>query len=130
MRRTTDLGQRGDTFRLMFVSKNTRAGASSFISNFNSTVRTAAGNGHPDIYDYRDSFDALASTRGTDARDNTDTNPNSDGTGEPIYWLGGAKVADNYADFYNGSWDSYVRVWEGGAPVPAAERQLPGHERH
>ena len=26
--------------------------------------------------------------------------------GVPIYWLNGAKVADDYADFYDGSWDS------------------------
>ena len=106
----------------MFVSKNTRAGASSFISNFNSTVRTTAGNGHPDIYDYRDSFDALASTRGpmratTPTPTRTATARANRSTG-----LGGAKVADDYAELYNGNWDSYVRVWEDGAPVPAAER--------
>ena len=39
-----------------------------------------------------------------DARDNTDTE--SSDTDAPIYWLGGAKAADNYADFYDGSWDS------------------------
>ena len=38
---------RGDTFRLMFVSKNKRDGASQYISNYNNTVRTAAGNGIP-----------------------------------------------------------------------------------
>ena len=26
--------------------------------------------------------------------------------GVPIYWLGGAKVADQYQDFYDGSWDN------------------------
>ena len=24
----------------------------------------------------------------------------------PVYWLGGAKVADSYNDFYDGSWDN------------------------
>ena len=112
------LGQRGDTFRLMFVSKNKRNGASQYISNYNNTVRTAAGNGHADLYEFRNRFDALACTRDDDARNNTDTNPNSDGTGEPIYWVRGEKAADNYADFYNGSWDSYARVWEDGTLVP------------
>ena len=54
---------RGDTFRLMFVSKNKRDGASQYISNYNNTVRTAAGNGHPDLYEFRNQFDAVASTR-------------------------------------------------------------------
>ena len=37
----------------------------------------------------------------TDARDHTGTT----GVGVPIYWLNGAKIADNYADFYDGTWD-------------------------
>ena len=109
---------RGDTFRLMFVTSSKRAGNSDSIGNYNSIVRTDAGDGHPGIYEFRDDFNAVASTESTDARDNTDTNPNSDGAGEPIYWLGGAKVADNYADFYDGSWDSNARVWESGARLP------------
>ena len=32
----------------------------------------------------------------------------------PIYWIGGRKVADDYADFYDGTWDSYDGVSEGG----------------
>ena len=87
-------------------------------------MRTAAGNGHPDLYRFRNQFDAVACTRDDDARDNTDTNPNSDGAGEPIYWVRGEKVADRYADFYNGSWDSSrdARVWEDGTPATGNDR--------
>ena len=46
-------------------------------------------------------FRMLGSTEAVDARDNTGTT----GTGVPIYWLGGAQVADDYADFYDGDWD-------------------------
>ena len=42
-----------------------------------------------------------AAPKTDDARDNTGTT----GTGVPIYWLGGAKVADDNADFYDGAWD-------------------------
>ena len=113
---------RADTSTL--VSKNTRGGGSQYISNYNSTVRTAAGNGHPDLYRFRNQFDAVACTRDDDARDNTDTNPNSDGAGEPIYWVRGEKVADHYADFYNSSWDSSrdARVWEDGTPATGNDR--------
>ena len=32
----------------------------------------------------------------------------------PIYWLTGAKVADDYADFYDNTWDSVAATWESG----------------
>ena len=61
---------------------------------------------------YKDGFTALVSTTGDSsanppvppaiARDNTETT----GTGVPIYWYRKAKVADDYADFYDGSWDN------------------------
>ena len=52
----------------------------------------------------------LGSTADVDARDNTNTNPNTD-TSVPIYWMGGAKIADDYGDLYDGSWDS--ETWSG-----------------
>ena len=44
-------------------------------------------------------------TAATDARDNTETTYTSTAKGVPIYWLNGAKAADEYEDFYDGSWD-------------------------
>ena len=45
-----------------------------------------------------------------DARGNTRTRKpevgNDPGSSSPIYWVYGEKVADSYADFYDGSWDS------------------------
>ena len=52
------------------------------------------------IQAYSSQFRVVGSTAAVDARDNTNTT----GTGVPIYWLNGGKVADNYADFYDGSW--------------------------
>ena len=59
-------------------------------------------------------FRALVSTDTTDARDNTattftfsdDDDDTNDELGPPIYWLRGDKVADNYRDFYDGSWSN------------------------
>ena len=59
-------------------------------------------------------FRALISTAGTDARDNTattytysdDDDDTNDDLGVPIYWLTGKKVADDYRDFYDGTWDN------------------------
>ena len=102
----------GDRFRLLFVTYDRRDAASSNIATYNSFVRNAAADGHDDIQDYSDHFAALGSTRAVDARNNTGT----DGTGVPIYWLNGPRAANNYGDFYDGSWDHSNPVrYESGA---------------
>ncbi len=97
---------RGDTFRLMFITSGTTSGASDEITFYDNHVKGAAINGHPDIREHRLLFRVLGSTDAVDARDHTNTNPAKDGRGEPIYWLGGGKIADHYADFYDGLWAS------------------------
>ena len=47
----------------------------------------------------------VGSTADVDARDNTSTTYTGDDKGVAIYWLNGAKVADEYEDFYDGDWD-------------------------
>ena len=103
----------GDPFRLIFVTSTNRTASSSDIDDYNRFVIGAAGSGHADIVAYKDGFRALGSTGSVDARDNTATT----GTGVPIYWLNGNKVADDYADFYDNSWDdeSGVRNEHGSA---------------
>ena len=96
----TGLGP-GDSFRLMFIPSTGRDAVTNSISVYNNWVQTQAAAGHTDIQAYSSAFKILGSTRMTDARDNTGTT----GVGVPIYWLNGAKVADNYADFYDGTWD-------------------------
>ena len=65
-------------------------------------MQNLAAAGHTNIRPYSDQFRVVGSTAAVDARDNTGTT----GTGVPIYWLNGAKVANNYADFYDGSWSN------------------------
>ena len=91
----------GDTFRLLFLSSTKRDASSTDIADYNTFIQTTADAGHTAIQEYSSSFTSVGCTSSTDARDNTDTT----GTGVPIYWLGGDKVADNYADFYDGDWD-------------------------
>ena len=91
----------GAPFRLLFVTSGARDASSAYIEDYDDFVQSAAAAGHKLIRPYSDGFFALASTPDMDARDNTSTT----GTGVPIYWLGGAKAADNYADFYDESWD-------------------------
>ena len=91
----------GNQFRLLFVSSTTRDATSTSIGDYNSHVQSAAAAGHADIPSHSSGFKAVACTGSTDATSNTSTT----GTGVPIYWLNGNKVADDYADFYDGSWD-------------------------
>ena len=90
----------GDQFRLIFLSSTKRDGSSTDIATYNTFIQTRAAAGHTDIQAYSDGFTVVGCTAAVDATDNTGTT----GVGVPIYWLNGAKVADDYADFYDGDW--------------------------
>ena len=90
----------GDEFRLIFLSSTTHNGSSSDIGAYNTFIQGLAAAGHTDIRAYSAGFRVVGCTANTDAVDNTATT----GTGVPIYWLSGNQVADDYADFYDGSW--------------------------
>ena len=97
----------GDQFRLLFLSSTKRNAQTTDIAVYNTFIQTLAAAGHTDIRDYSAGFRVVGCTADTDARDNTSTNYTGTGTakGVPIYWLDGTKAADEYADFYDGSWD-------------------------
>ena len=95
----------GDEFRLLFVTSGERDPASSDIADYNAFVQAAAAEGRAGIRAYSLQFRVLGSTADVSARGNTATHPDDDGPGEEIWWLNGPKAADDYGDFYNGSWD-------------------------
>ena len=101
----TDLA--GDRFRLIFVTYQGHAATSTDIENYNAYVQSQANasNALAGIKTHSSSFRVLGSTADVDARDNTYTTYTDDEPGVPIYWLNGNKVADDYADLYDGSWD-------------------------
>ena len=101
----SELGAR-DKFRLLFLSSTTRNATSSDITDYNTFIQTRAAAGHTDIQAYSNGFKVVGCTEADDARDNTGTTFTSSDKGVPIYWLGGAKIADQYQDFYDGSWDN------------------------
>ena len=94
----------GDQFRLLFLSSTKRDAVSTDIADYNTFVQDRTAAGHADIRAYSAGFRAVGCTGAVDARDNTSTT----GMGVPIYWLDGTKVADDYADFYDGDWDDEV----------------------
>ena len=99
----------GDSFRLLFVTSTYTSAASTVLSTYNTFVHGRAA-ANANLAGFSGQFRALISTS-VDARDNTATT----GTGVPIYWVGGDKVADDYADLYDGSWDSEAGRTETGA---------------
>ena len=96
----------GGEFRLLFATSGRRDASSSDIAVYNTFVQNAASGGHALVQDYSDHFAALGSTEAVEARVNTVTTHTSTDQGVPIYWLNGPKAADQYQDFYDGSWDN------------------------
>ena len=106
----------GGSFRLLYVTKIAHQAGESSISRYDGSVRfprefSASDPVSDPLYDIRNSIQAVISTSAVDARDHTGTAPANgssyvSGEGVPIYWVGGDKVADDYADFWDGSWDS------------------------
>ena len=96
----------GDSFHLLFVSSNRRDATAEEISVYDEHVRAAVQDGPAWLEPYSSHFRVLASTGAADARLHTDTIHGEGRPGAPIYWVGGAKVADDYADLYDGDWDS------------------------
>ena len=94
----------GDQFRLLFLSSTSRGTRDTDIAPYNTFIQNLAAAGHADIQVYSAGFRAVGCTADTDARDNTYTTYTNTAKGVPIYWLGGAKAADEYEDFYDGSW--------------------------
>ena len=95
----------GDEYRLLFATSGRRNAESSSIGTYNTFVQNAAASGHTAIQGYSSGFRVVGSTEDDDARDNTSTTYTSSNKGVPIYWLGGNKLADQYQDFYDGTWD-------------------------
>ena len=126
----------GDSFRLLFITSGTRDGTSSSIGTYNTFVQNAAASGHTAIRGYSSGFRVVGSTAAVDARDNTSTTYTSSNKGVPIYWLGGNKLADNYQDFYDGSWDDEVNATNASGTSrpygdsPSEDRPFTGSEHN
>ena len=98
----------GDQFRLLFVSSEEFTAERKDINKYDAEIIGLALDGHRDIWGWEraGTFRVVGSTAAVDARDNTDTTHTASNPGLPIYWLNGDKVADDYADFYDGTWDA------------------------
>ncbi|WP_420439661.1 Calx-beta domain-containing protein [Candidatus Poriferisodalis sp.] len=115
----------GDEFRLIFITSQTRTAASTDIDDYNDWAQlVVAEHGHAALLPYSGLVSVIASTATVDARENTamwdpalnsnaggytDSSTSDSDSGTKIYWLAAPsahKVADNYFDFYDASWDT------------------------
>ncbi len=95
--------EEGDSFRLLFVTSTRHQASSDKIQDYNRMVQGRAEMGHTDLLPYSRDFRVVGSTRNVHALDNTHASP--DNPGAPIYWVNGGKVADDYTEFWMGSFD-------------------------
>ena len=112
----------GAKFRLLFVSHDTRWNRSQ-IDSYNGWVQeyAATGRGHTDIRAHASGFRAVGCGRWVNARVNTGTQWSASDRGVPIHWLGGLTAADDYGDFYDGTWQNEdAPRTEAGALKPAS----------
>ena len=107
----------GDNFRLLIVTSTPQVPSSTVIGAYDTVVRNdVSGNGHTAIRGYSSHFKMLGCTSTIDATVHTGTR--SGDTSAYIYWLNGAKVADDYGDFYDGNWDSNAPKYPSGEDAP------------
>jgi len=97
----------GDTFHLAFVSSDMHKAGSQDITTYNDVLQNLANNssigGMGDL-----SWKMLGSTTAVDARDNAPVSG-------PVYLTDGSKVADDAADFWDGSHAVVMNKNENGA---------------
>ena len=103
-------GAAGYSFRLLFVTSTTRDATATGIGTYNDFVKGRAAAGHTSLGEISRDFRAVACTETVSAKSNTGTT----GSGVEIYWLGGARVAATYSDFYDGTWLSRAGRNESG----------------
>ena len=106
----------GDRFRLLFVTGERYPLLTRGLDFIGATVRDEAAGGHSNIQRHASSFTPLACSYNGNAIVNAGT-PTSDAS-VSVHWLGGEKVADNYADLYDGSWDSNEPRFPDGTTAP------------
>ena len=108
----------GTKFRLLYVSDGQKWNRSP-IGRYNDWVKEFAAAGHDKILAYAPGFRAVGCDSRVNARVNTGTQWSTSDRGVPIHWLGGPIAADDYGDFYDGSWQNEdAPRTEAGEPKP------------
>ncbi len=103
----------GDEYWLAFLTSSSSLAQSTDIGFYNSFVQSVAESVN-ELDALNTTWNVLGSTSTVDARDNTSTNPYTDGVGVPIYLLSGDKLVDNNSDLWDGFIDNTLNIDENG----------------
>ena len=116
----------GDKFRLLFITseRTNLVPIKTSFTFFNDFVQNAVReNGLASLKPYAHEFRAVVSCGNASAISNTDTWTDRGDWQIPIYWLGGAKISNDYREFWGSSyWRSNQAVNESGQSMPAVYR--------
>jgi len=99
-------------YRLVFITSGEGDRPISTDINHYDQYVTIVGNTDDELFALDTDWQVLGSTEDDNIRAHTDTEA-TDATDIRIYNLAGVKVADNYVDFYDGSWDASFRFEDG-----------------
>jgi hypothetical protein len=104
----------GESYRLAFVTSTSRDATSADIADYNAFV-TAVANTQAELAALGTTWMVIGSTPTVDARDNTGT---ATAGGVPIFLLNdvSSKIADDYADLWDGGLDATLDIRENGLP--------------
>lgn len=93
-----------DQFRLLHLTDHQLDVSLKVPPDYYDNLVAGGAGRHPETYHpfLRAQYRIVASDANATAKENTATF----GTGVPIYWLNGGRIADDYHDFYDGDWDS------------------------
>jgi len=96
----------GDQYRLGFVTSTITPPSSNDISYYNTFIQDVADTSSLGLSAV--TWKCIGSTDTIDARDNTSTNPTTDGTGEAIFNLETETVAVSYGDLWDGTVTNHI----------------------
>ncbi|WP_420432061.1 Calx-beta domain-containing protein, partial [Candidatus Poriferisocius sp.] len=133
--------RRAESFRLAFVTSEARDARPTDIDVYNRWAQgVVARGGHAELVPYGSLVKVFGSTAEVDARENTgmwdgsgwaDGSTSAADAGVPIYWLAATparKAADNYFDFFDGSFDNTRSTFESGSDTPRGQSVLTGSD--
>ncbi len=113
----------GDEFRLVFYTSETTTAEATDIGHYDALVRgVIARKGHAAVQRHAGFFKVFGSSGAISARNHNGLDPTDNGVvntwadgstsasdaGVPVYWLNGARVANNYFDFCDRTWTNHA----------------------
>lgn len=116
----------GDEYRLVFVTSKVMAATRPDVFNYNSFVDFTSARNVPELAALNTTWRAIVSTTSVEAYVNTGTQPSSPHPNTPIYLTDGTRIANGYADLWDGIIAHPIQYTEQGTLVTGIDRVWTG----